>query len=291
MRDIIGTTFADVYESLLNDVYNHYEYETAPRGMNIREITNCALVIRNPYSNLFKNDVRNLPLKYLKKELALYLSGRNDVDGFGNASKFWKKIANDDGTVNSAYGNLIFKMTDTPEGKTQWEWMIESLIKDKDSRQAIMHFNQPVHQYSGVKDFPCTLEMTFHIRNDKLNATTTMRSNDVIKGTTFDVPFFTLLQQMALDVLRHKAYPELQMGSYTHIAHSMHLYESDFELVGNMLKNSFIPDAMPRITDASEILASQKLFSDIVDGGENSEFRTVILENAAFINWLRTGID
>ena len=233
--------------------------------------------------------MRNLPLKYLKKELALYLSGRNDVDGFAAASKFWKNIANENGTVNSAYGNLVFKMTDTPEKASQWDWMIQSLIKDKDSRQAIMHFNRTDHQYQGVKDFPCTLEMVFHIRNDKLNVTTVMRSNDVIKGTTFDIPFFTLLQQMALDVLRRHAYPELQMGSYTHIAHSMHLYERDFETVAKMLQNNFISDAMPRITNADEILKSSQLFSDIVDG--KHDFRTVFPENTMFINWLCEGID
>ena len=289
MREITGLTFADAYGRLLNEVYNKYEYETAPRGMNIREILNCALVIQNPYSNLFKNDVRSLPLKYLKKELALYLSGRNDVEGFEAASKFWKKIANADGSVNSAYGNLVFKMTDTPEGLSQWNWMIKSLVNDKDSRQAILHFNRTAHQYSGVKDFPCTLEMVFHIRNNKLNTTTVMRSNDVIKGTTFDIPFFTLLQQMALDTLRRHAYPELQMGTYTHIAHSMHLYESDFELVGKMLAQNFVSDAMPRITNADDLLASSQMFSDIVDG--KRDFRTVLPENAMFINWLCEGID
>jgi len=40
-------------------------------------------------------------------------------------------------------------------------------------------------------------------------------------------------------------YPEVEMGTYTHIASSFHLYESDFELVekrlnSNIYENSFI---------------------------------------------------
>lgn len=288
MREIKGKTFAEAYKNLLDEVYNNYEYQTAPRGMNIREILNCAVTIENPYSNLFKNEVRSLPLKYLKKELALYLSGRNDVEGFGEASKFWKKIANADGTINSAYGNLIFKMDDTPGKFTQWRWALYSLIQDKDSRQAVMHFNRPRHQYLGVKDFPCTLEMIFHIRNNKLNATTVMRSNDVIKGTTFDIPFFMLVQQMMLNALK-KVYPELEMGTYTHLAHSMHLYESDFELVGKMLEKEFVECEAPRITHAAELLENTNIIDGITKGTRYSE-STQFSENNEFIHWLCEGI-
>jgi len=288
MRYIQGKTFAKAYKNLLFEVYSNYDYETAPRGMNIREILNCAVTIENPYSNLFKNEVRDLPMKYLKKELALYLSGRNDVEGFGEASKFWKKIANADGTINSAYGNLIFKMDDTPSKFTQWRWALYSLIQDKDTRQAVMHFNRPCHQYLGVKDFPCTLEMIFHIRNNKLNATTVMRSNDVIKGTTFDIPFFMLVQQMMLNALK-KVYPELEMGRYTHLAHSMHLYESDFELVGKMLEKEFVECEAPRITHAAELLDNTNIIDGITKGiryGESTQFS----ENNEFIHWLCEGI-
>lgn len=284
MRYIRGKTFAEAYKNLLDEVYNHFEYETAPRGMNIREILNCAVMIDNPYSNLFKNEVRTLPLKYLKKELALYLSGRNDAEGFTEASKFWKKIANDDGTINSAYGNLIFKMVDTPNKFTQWTWALTSLINDKDSRQAVMHFNRPAHQYFGVKDFPCTLEMIFHIRNDRLNATTVMRSNDIIKGTTFDIPFFMLVQQIMLTALKN-AYPTLQMGTYTHIAHSMHLYESDFELVKNMLEKPFEDDEMPRITNGNHLLEDSPII-ELITKGEKFEDEVVFADNNEFIHWL-----
>lgn len=288
MREIKGKTFAEAYKNLLNEVYNKYEYETAPRGMNIREILNCSVTIENPYSNLFKNEVRDLPMKYLKKELALYLSGRYDVEGFGEASKFWKKIANDDGTINSAYGNLIFRMDDTPGKFTQWQWALYSLIQDKDSRQAVMHFNRPRHQYLGVKDFPCTLEMIFHIRDNKLNATTVMRSNDVIKGTTFDIPFFMLVQQMMLNAL-NKVYPELEMGTYTHLAHSMHLYESDFELVGKMLEKDFVESEAPRITNAAELLDNTNIVEGITKGSRYRE-STQFSENNEFIHWLCEGI-
>ena len=54
-------------------------------------------------------------------------------------SNFWKHLDNGDGTVNSAYGNLIFKER-LSDGRNQYQWALDSLIDDKDSRQAIITF-------------------------------------------------------------------------------------------------------------------------------------------------------
>jgi thymidylate synthase len=90
----------------------------------------------------------------------------------------------------------------------------------------------------------------FFIRSNKLYLTTYIRSNDCIKGITFDIPWFISLMYVMRNELL-VIYPELELGSYTHFAGSLHIYERDFELVNNMLKNEFIHDSikMPEITD------------------------------------------
>lgn len=278
MRIITGTSFASAYKKLLNEVLNEYEYESSPRGMKIREIENVGVIIDNPYSNLFKNEVRNLPLKYLKKELALYFAGRYDADGFIKASKFWGHIKNDDDTINSAYGHLIFNK----DKVSQWDWAFKSLLADRDSRQAIMHFNRVEHEFDGVKDFPCTLNALFHIRDGRLNMTVEMRSNDVIKGTTFDIPFFMLLQQLMMLRLKEHGV-DVEMGHYTHIANSMHLYESNFELVENMLKHPFEEDFIPMF-DSSDV----PLNEDVIDISNRIKKDESLFEsNKAFLSWLQ----
>jgi thymidylate synthase len=72
-----------------------------------------------------------------------------------------------------------------------------------------------------VHDYPCTLSLQFMVRGGKLVLHTTMRSNDVWKGTTYDVFMFTQLQQMIATAL------DLEAGPYYHHANSFHLYESD----------------------------------------------------------------
>ena len=92
-----------------------------------------------------------------------------------------------------------------------------------------MHFNSAEHQRDGIRDFPCTLTATFHIRDNKLNMTTVMRSNDIRKGLQYDLPFFTMLQRLVQLRLVTTTYPTLEMGTYSHLSQSLHIYENDFE--------------------------------------------------------------
>jgi len=231
--------FASAYEEELGKILYEADFETKPRGLKIKENLNVKIEILNPYLNLFKNEVRSIPLNYLARELVLYFSGTNKAEDFIKASPFWDKIKNPDGTVNSAYGHLIFNLG-------QWDWAKFSLKKDRDSRQAIMHYNRPEHLNSESKDIPCTITSQFFIREDELYLTTYMRSNDIFFGMTFDIPFFMLLMQcMKLELSLE--YPNLKLGIYTHFAGSLHAYEKDFGILDRMLSGNFSNDKMPRI--------------------------------------------
>jgi thymidylate synthase len=247
MRTYKGETFADVYQTALDDVLNNPEYTTSPRGLAIKEVTNAALVIQDPLFSLYENKKRSSQFKYIGAELVWYFTGRNDVDFISKFAKFWKEIDNGDGTVNSAYGNLIF----TEKNKhniNQYSWALNSLIQDKDSRQAILHFNKPNHQFHNNKDFVCTLTGLFQIRNNRLNFTIDMRSNDLVLGTPTDIAFFCLLQVQMHHHLK-KYYPELEIGTYTHIVHSLHIYERHFTLIEDMLTYPFEPMRFPSMRE------------------------------------------
>ena len=247
MRIYKGETFADVYQTALTDVLQNPEYVTSPRGMKINEVTNAALVIEDPTFPLYENNRRSSQFKYIAAELVWYFTGRRDTNFISKFAKFWEQIDNGNGTVNSAYGNLIF--TDkNPHGINQYEWALQSLIEDKDSRQAILHFNMPSHQWKGNKDFVCTLTGIFQIRDNHLNFTIDMRSNDLILGTPTDIAFFCLLQQQMYEHLK-KYYPDLELGTYTHIVHSLHIYERHFGLIDEMLDHSFEPMSFPEIRE------------------------------------------
>lgn len=240
---ILSSSLAESYrQSLLKLKSPDCYIQSAPRGLKIREVMNLSMTI-NPRLNLYSNCKRGSQLEYIAAELLWYFSRSNTIEYISKYASFWKNITNTDGTVNSAYGNLIFR---PHYDLTQWQWSFNQLITDKDTRQAVIHFNMPMHQYTENKDFVCTMYGIFHIRDNKLYFTIRMRSNDAILGTCTDIAFFTCLQQQMLLQLK-SYYPSLELGSYTHSADSYHVYERHFNLVNLMLKSEFIPSSLPEM--------------------------------------------
>lgn len=269
MNNVIkGNSFAKVYKQVLELVCNNPDFICAPRGQKIKECLNVTLVLEDPLNNLFHNEVRKFPVKYLANETLLYLSGTNLAEDFGKHAKLWLDIQNDDGTINSAYGHLIFKKQNckwNEESCAQFDWVINSLVKDPDSRQAIMHYNTPDHQYSGVKDFVCTLHNQFFIRNGKLYMNYYFRSQDVVRGMTFDVPWATTVMQLVLLKLQKEKYPELELGTLSYTCASLHIYEQHFTKMEAALQQPFFEARMPKIT--------KEIFTD---------------EPCEFLEWLRS---
>jgi len=290
MRIYKGDNIAEVYKNILSDLLYNPEYIASPRGMEVREIINCTMEIKNPNLNMYKNVTRSSVEKYIGAELLWYVSGTNNIDFISNYAAMWKSLTNEDGTVNSAYGNLIFTEKNK-HGISQYEWVIETLKRDKDSRQAFMHFNKPDHQYFENKDQVCTLTALFHIRNNKLNMTLNMRSNDVILGFMTDFTFFNILHQQVYLHIK-EIYPEVEMGTYTHTSHSMHLYAKNYELVEKMLTDDFIPHATPKlnisIIDKKGNVDSKykHIFNGIIIEN-NSVYRTIwdINTDNDLLNW------
>jgi thymidylate synthase len=70
----------------------------------------------------------------------------------------------------------------------------------------------------------------FRIRNNKLNMSVYMRSNDVWLGSAYDFFQFTRVQIAMASVLG------IEPGTYGHHVGSLHIYENNYEAVGNLKK-------------------------------------------------------
>ena len=228
-------TFSKVFKDTINDIENN-EQESSPRGLKVKENLLATLPI-NPLYPIANFSDRTFNWKYFAGELAWYLKKDRDIEYINNFSSFWKNITNP-GTneINSNYGSLVLN--------EQLEWVIESLIKDKNSRQAIAFFNRPQFQFEGNKDFVCTMYANFFIRNNKLHMKIQMRSNDIFYGLTFDAPFFSFLHQTVYQAVWKERVLELngeddilELGTYYHCADNIHFYERHFELA-NKIKNA-----------------------------------------------------
>lgn len=212
--------FSVVFKNIISDIKMYGEV-SKPRDLEVTELMYAGYKV-DPKQAFANFTSREFNWKYFAGELAWYLNKDTNIDYINQFSGFWKNITNP-GTneINSNYGSLLFG--------EQLQWVVDSLKKDKNSRQAIAFLNQPKYQFEGNKDFVCTMYLNFSIRKDKLDMKVQMRSNDVFYGLTFDAPFFAFVQQHVYLWLK-STYPELELGTYHHYADNIHFYERHFEL-------------------------------------------------------------
>lgn len=190
-------------------------------GRVAAEVINAITVIENPTKNIMINKVRRLSMRYAIGEMLWYLSGNPELKAIQNYTKAWDRMSDDGKTVNSNYGFLI----KDAYGFDQYEYCKELLRKDINSRQAVIHIKMARNTIENpTNDLNCTVCLQFLVRDGKLYCTTYMRSNDLWLGFPYDVFQFTCIQiRMAMEL-------GLDIGSYTHIAGSLHIYERDFKI-------------------------------------------------------------
>lgn len=209
---IVEDTLDDLFEHWYELLYKQNIDDTSRDGNIHGEIINAVSVLNYPINNIMKSKLRNLPMKYAIGELLWYNSGNNNLKEIQKYTSGWDRMSDDGVTVNSNYGWCI----KNKYGFNQWEWCKEELKKNPNSRRAVIHIKEPSDKES--KDVNCTVCLQFFIREGKLFCTVYMRSNDIWMGFPYDVFQFTCMQiQMSMEL-------GVELGTYTHIAGSLHLY-------------------------------------------------------------------
>ena len=138
---------------------------------------------------------------------------------------------------NSNYGEMCLRLKNHA-GITQLDWIIDKLKKDISTRQAIAFYNSPNYQYYSNQDFVCTLTQMFNIKNNKLNTTVNIRSNDIMMCFRFDLIWYKTFQQIVFNHLK-EYYPTLEMGYLFCNIFSAHYYIKDEEKVKKFLNNEY----------------------------------------------------
>jgi len=225
--------FSHAYVDLCRMIRDESDFVSSPRGMKIKEKLGVQFRIRNVRDRLPHIEARNFSLSYFVAETLWYMSGNNSTEWISRYASFWKDISDDGLTANSAYGARIFKLHPriADGGLNQWKYVKEELKRDPDSRRAVIHIRTPDDSLHAVKDVPCTLALQFFIRDGKLHLHVNMRSSDIILGIAYDVPAFTIMQEVLANEL------EVDLGEYVHTSNSLHCYERDFEML-NAIANS-----------------------------------------------------
>jgi len=202
--------FHELYDMIIKDGVNF---------AGTKALFNVGFEIILPRSNKILDGKvkRNWSLEYAEAEWQWYLSGDRNIaklgELYGKVPAIWKRMADDDGNVNSNYGWQWKR-------NNQLELVIQMLRDDPKTRQAAISIYDAKEWNEYTFDTPCTYAVQFTILNNKLNMSVVMRSNDLWYGFCNDQYQFSKLQLL---VAQKAGY---DVGTYYHFAHNLHLYDN-----------------------------------------------------------------
>lgn len=198
---------------------------TTQRGRNgdTRELLHCTLHVRDPRQRWALSRQPAMNPAFAIVEVIWILCGRND----SGVVNFWNpalpRFAGEGLTYHGAYGHRL----SVNFGIDQLRRAYLALKADADSRQVVLQIWDPskdLPDENGIpksKDIPCNIVSMLKIRQGKLDWLQVMRSNDIYRGAPHNFVQFTSLQEVMAGWLG------VELGSYIHVADSLHLYEHD----------------------------------------------------------------
>lgn len=171
-------------------------------------------------------------LGYGFAELLWYLSGSDTMEMLGAYAPSYSRFCNE-GRAMGAYGYRWLRNPGVLGTRGSLRTAIELLAKNPDDRRAVVTMWDSGDVIQALKgewnDIPCTLSLQYLIRDNRLHAITTMRSNDLWLGGVYDPFTFCQLQCLVAACLG------VEVGSYHHRAGSFHMYEKNAEAITAVL--------------------------------------------------------
>ena len=189
-----------------------------PRGLLTLELPSYQLVVcaNQPVVGVAS---RAMNYSFMAAEALWILSGDNTVAGIAPWNKHIANYSDDGVTFFGAYG---------PPIASQLDYVVNKLVDDQDTRQAVLTIWR--QNPTATKDYPCTVAMSFQVRNGQLHNHVFMRSNDAWLGTVYDIFNFSMITAKVACLVnkalraRDSAREALDLGNIYLTAASFHIY-------------------------------------------------------------------
>lgn len=199
----------------------------SPRGRNTLEVVGYKALTVDMTRPVIVVPERKLGYKFLAAEAAWILSGDDKVATIAPYSKDISKFSDDGHKFAGAYG---------PKVVDQLEYVVDCLVKDPDSRQAVLNIWR--ENPGPSKDIPCTLSLQFLYREDIVHCVASMRSSDLWLGHVYDVFNFSMIAAYVAIKLRTCTGRVVGLGDLHLTAGSKHVYEENFDAARLVLKTT-----------------------------------------------------
>jgi len=218
-----GESANDVWRQAASEVFREKQVLQDSRLGKSLELIHASFSIRDPRQRWVYSRMPAINPAFAIAEVVWILSGQNDA----NFINFWNpalpKFSGNSHFYHGAYG---FRLR-SHFGIDQMTRAYEVLSANPNSRQVVLQIWDPavdLPQPDGSpvgEDVPCNICSILKVRDGKLEWLQVMRSNDLYRGTPYNIIQFTTLQEIIAGWLN------LSMGEYYQISDSLHFYESD----------------------------------------------------------------
>ena len=191
------------------------------RFADTRAFFNIGFTLHKPEHRIITDEKRKWSHEYAEAEWQWYLSRDRNIrelgEIYGKVPEIWKRMADDDGNVNSNYGWQLKR-------GCQIDKVVDILKGYRETRQACISIYDGKEIDHYTHDTPCTYAVQFTIVHNRLNMCVTMRSNDLWYGFCNDQYQFSKLQEMVAERVN------VDVGTYYHFAHNLHIYNDKLGL-------------------------------------------------------------
>jgi thymidylate synthase len=212
------------------------------RGGNTSELLHATIEVRDPRQRWVVSRSPGLSVAFAIVEVIGILNGRRDSAYLNFFNPRLPKFA---GRGPEYYGAYGFRLR-AHAGFDQLERASNALCANPDGRQVVLQIwdaaaDLPLADGKPVDaDIPCNVCSMLKIRNDRLEWSQIMRSNDIFKGLPYNFIQFTTLQEVL------SGWIGVEPGAYTHYADSLHLYDEDAEsaFTSARVPGDAVPDSL-----------------------------------------------
>jgi thymidylate synthase len=217
-----GETANDVWDLAAKHLIALHDTVTSRSG-DTYELLHALLSISDPKEKWVSNRIPAMSISFALAELIWILNGSDTAKIINYWNSTLSRYAGHDDNYNGAYGFRIRRNF----GVDQLEKAYCVLHNKPESRQTVILIWDPKKDLPkddgspSNADIPCNICSMLKVRNNKLEWTQIMRSNDVFLGLPYNFIQFTSMQEILAGWL------EIGIGNYTHYSDSLHLYTRD----------------------------------------------------------------
>ena len=220
-----GVAFADISSEAMR-----FGDDVEVRGQKTKEMIQVGFKIHNPEERFSVIKHRNGNPFALIAETLWVLAGRNDIHWLLRYLPRAGDFSDDGETWRAGYGKRIIDFN----GVNQLQMVYEELMRDPESRRAVINIWDPSLDFTLSKDIPCNIALHFLIRNEKLYMSVFQRSQDLIWGYSTNLFEWSVLHE-ALAV-----WLGIDVGVLHYSIGSAHIYKRHFKRIEKM--NNWLSD-------------------------------------------------